>query len=322
MKKIVKIFLILLMLISFATIVNATEASISLNSENKEIEQRSEIKVQLIINDFGRTGSMNALEGKMEYDAEKLNYKKVEYKNGWGGQITADGTGMALNKSGTIEKNEVIAEITYEVKETAELGKTKISLTNITTSTDGDEVEVNNTETEVEIVKKGSTETKNKVLSNIKITKAPSKIKYTEGEKVDTTGMEITAEYSDGTTKKVTDYTIDKTSALTVSDNEIIISYTEGEVTKTVSQSITVSKKSGTPEDNNDNKDEQKNDNKSNGNSQKDTNNNVSNGNSQKDGTTATGTYPKTGAEKIILPIIVLVVISTGTYFAYKKNKF
>ena len=51
MKKIVKIFLILLMLISFATIVNATEASISLNSENKEIEQRSEIKVQLIIND-------------------------------------------------------------------------------------------------------------------------------------------------------------------------------------------------------------------------------------------------------------------------------
>ena len=134
--------------------------------------------------------------------------------------------------------------------------------------------------------------------------------------------MEITAEYSDGTTKKVTDYTIDKISALTVSDNEIIISYTEGEVTKTVSQSITVSKKSGTPEDNNDNKDEQKNDNKSNGNSQKDTNNNVSNGNSQKDGTTATGTYPKTGAEKIILPIIVLVVISTGTYFAYKKNKF
>lgn len=313
MRKTVKIFLILLMLISFATIVNATETSMSLNPEKKEIEQGSEIKVQVIINDFGRTGSMNALEGKMEYDAEKLNYKKVEYKNSWGGQITADGTGMALNKSGTIEKNEAIAEITYEVKETAELGKTKISLINITTSTDGDEVEVNNIETEVEIVKKGSTETKNKVLSNIKITKAPSKIKYTEGEKVDTTGMEITAEYSDGTTKKVTDYTIDKTSALTVSDKKIIISYTEGEVTKTVSQSITVSKKSETPQDNND---------KSNGNSQKDTNNNANNGNSQKDGTTAKGTYPKTGAEKIILPIIVLVAISTGTYFAYKKNKF
>lgn len=313
MKKTVKIFLILLMLISFATIVNATETSMSLNSEKKEIEQGSEIKVQVIINDFGRTGSMNALEGKMEYDAEKLNYKKVEYKNSWGGQITADGTGMALNKSGTIEKNEAIAEITYEVKETAELGKTKISLTNITTSTDGDEVEVNNIETEVEIVKKGSTETKNKVLSNIKITKAPSKIKYTEGEKVDTTGMEITAEYSDGTSKEITNYTFSPNATLKTTDKEIIISYTEGEVTKTVSQSITVSKKSETPQDNND---------KSNGNSQKDTNNNANNGNSQKDGTTAKGTYPKTGAEKIILPIIVLVAISTGTYFAYKKNKF
>ena len=221
MKKSIKIFLIILMLISFATIVNAADVTMSLKPEKEKIEQGSEIKVQLIIKDFGRTGNMNALEGKIVYETEKLNYKKIEYKNNWGGQVTEDGTGMTLNKSGTIEKDEVVAEITYEVKETAELGKTKVALTNINTSTDGDEIEVNNIETEMEIVKKEEQippDAGEKTLTSIEITNLPTKTTYTEGEKFSTAGMKVTAKYSDGTSKEITNYTFSPNDTLKTTD--------------------------------------------------------------------------------------------------------
>ena len=42
-----------------------------------------------------------------------------------------------------------------------------------------------------------------KKLESIIVTKAPSKITYTEGQNFDKTGMEITATYNDKSTKKV-----------------------------------------------------------------------------------------------------------------------
>lgn len=48
---------------------------------------------------------------------------------------------------------------------------------------------------------------------------------YVVGESFDTTGLDITAVYSDGTRKQITDYTIDKTGALTLEDTVITITY-------------------------------------------------------------------------------------------------
>lgn len=311
MKKSIKIFLIILMLISFATVVNATDANIILKPEKEKVEQGSEVKVQLIIKDFGRTGSMNALEGKIVYETEKLNYKKIEYKNSWSGTVTEDGTGMALTKSETIGKDEVVAEITYEVKETAELGKTKVALTNINTSTDGDEIEVNNIETEMEIVKKGDQtppDTGEKTLTSIEITNLPTKTTYTEGEKFSTAGMKVTAKYSDGTSKEITNYTFSPNDALKTTDKTIIITYTEGKVTKTAEQVITVTKKE-TGDNNNNNNNNNK------------PNNTVNVITIKKDNTVADKEYPKTGAERIVLPIILLAAISGIAYIVNKKYK-
>ena len=304
MKKSIKIFLIILMLISFATIVNAADVTMSLKPEKEKIEQGSEIKVQLIIKDFGRTGNMNALEGKIVYETEKLNYKKIEYKNNWGGQVTEDGTGMTLNKSGTIEKDEVVAEITDEVKETAELGKTKVALTNINTSTDADEIEVNNIETEMEIVKKEEQtppDAGEKTLTSIEITNLPTKTTYTEGEKFSTAGMKVTAKYSDGTSKEITNYTANPSTALKTTDKKIVISYTEGKETVQNEVEITVKAKSI-----GDSKDDK---------------NTVKVTTIRKDNTVADKEYPKTGAERIVLPIILLAVISGTTYIINKKYK-
>lgn len=73
-------------------------------------------------------------------------------------------------------------------------------------------------------------------LSEIAVTKSPTKTSYVEGETFDSTGMEVTASYSNGSSNLITDYTIDKTTALTISDKKITVSY-QG---KTATVAITV----------------------------------------------------------------------------------
>ena len=68
------------------------------------------------------------------------------------------------------------------------------------------------------------------------------KTEYVEGQTFDDEGMVVTANYDDGTSKTVTDYTIDKTGALKTSDNKITVSY-EG---KTAEVEITVAAKAVT----------------------------------------------------------------------------
>lgn len=80
-------------------------------------------------------------------------------------------------------------------------------------------------------------------LDSIKITQAPEKTEYVEGEIFDAKGMKVTAIYSDGTEKEVTEAVSYSKEPLQVTDKEIELSYTEKEVTKTVKQAITVKSK-------------------------------------------------------------------------------
>ena len=78
-------------------------------------------------------------------------------------------------------------------------------------------------------------------LSSIAITTAPTKTTYIEGESFSTTGMVVTATYSDSSTDDVTaSCTWTPSGALTASDTEITVRYTEDGVNKTATQSITV----------------------------------------------------------------------------------
>lgn len=81
------------------------------------------------------------------------------------------------------------------------------------------------------------------ILNNIVITSEPNKTEYIEGQNFDTAGMKITANYSDGSSKEITNYIIIDGNNLTVNKTTITVSYTENNVTKTVDQTITVSKK-------------------------------------------------------------------------------
>lgn len=82
-----------------------------------------------------------------------------------------------------------------------------------------------------------------KTLTGVSVTKAPNKTAYTEGENFDKTGMIVKAEYNDGTSKEITNYTVKNGDKLVKGQTEVTISYTEGNVTKTATQKITVAEK-------------------------------------------------------------------------------
>lgn len=71
-------------------------------------------------------------------------------------------------------------------------------------------------------------------LSSIKVTKDPSKTTYYIGEEFSTRGMIVTANYSDGSKKAVTDYTYDKTGPLQKTDTLVTISYQGKTATVTI----------------------------------------------------------------------------------------
>ena len=80
-------------------------------------------------------------------------------------------------------------------------------------------------------------------LASIAVTKTPTKTSYIEGQNFDKDGMEVTATYDNGTTNKVTNYTVTDGNNLTTGKTSVIISYTEDGMIKTTTQKITVSQK-------------------------------------------------------------------------------
>ncbi len=80
-------------------------------------------------------------------------------------------------------------------------------------------------------------------LEKIEIGVTPYTVKYAVGSTFDASGMVVNAVYNDGSVKELEfgEYTVDKTSALTTSDNKVTLKYTEGAVEKTADLEIGVS---------------------------------------------------------------------------------
>ncbi|MCR4642324.1 MAG: bacterial Ig-like domain-containing protein [Lachnospiraceae bacterium] len=77
-------------------------------------------------------------------------------------------------------------------------------------------------------------------LDSITVTTAPDRTYYKPGEVFRPSGMVVRADYVDGTTKTITDYTFSPDGPLTEEDTFVTISYTEEGVTKTTTLAITV----------------------------------------------------------------------------------
>ena len=83
-------------------------------------------------------------------------------------------------------------------------------------------------------------------LSAITVTTKPNKLTYEYGDTLATTGMVVTASYSDSQTKAVTDYSCSPTTFSTIGNQVVTVSYTENGVTQTATFNVTVNRKSVT----------------------------------------------------------------------------
>ena len=83
-------------------------------------------------------------------------------------------------------------------------------------------------------------------LSAIVVTTKPNKLTYEYGDALATTGMVVTASYSDSQTKTVTDYSCSPTTFSTIGNQVVTVSYTENGVTQTATFNVTVNRKSVT----------------------------------------------------------------------------
>lgn len=81
-------------------------------------------------------------------------------------------------------------------------------------------------------------------LLSIQVTTNPTKTTYEYGDTLQTTGMVVTASYSDSTSFAVTGYSCPPTSLTAVGTQKITVSYTENGVTQSASFSVTVERKS------------------------------------------------------------------------------
>lgn len=68
-------------------------------------------------------------------------------------------------------------------------------------------------------------------VDHIEITKKPNKLDYFVGEKFSRAGMVVTAFYTNSTSKKVMNYTVDKTDPLTLEDRVVTITFKEKSTT-------------------------------------------------------------------------------------------
>lgn len=81
-----------------------------------------------------------------------------------------------------------------------------------------------------------------KILSSIAVTTQPTKTVYAVGESIDTTGMIVTATYSDGSTTPVTEYTVSDVDMLTAGTKAVTVTYEGVTATFDITVNETVNK--------------------------------------------------------------------------------
>ena len=133
-----------------------------------------------------------------------------------------DKTGMVVTANYNSEETPsvVLDDSSYSIINGSNL---QVGQTSVTISYEGKTVEQPITVEENSIV-------------NLEITTPPTKTTYFEGEAFDKTGMVVEATYKDGSTKAITNYTIDDGNNLNIDQTYITISYNG----QTIQQAITV----------------------------------------------------------------------------------
>lgn len=308
MKKQIKILMLVIALIMACTLtVNAADATVILNPSKQQLVPGEEFTVTI---SGACEDGINGVMGTITYDKDKLQLveAKVTDDNWYDNSGEPDDEKIVMEISCNSRDKITTADIfklTFKVKENAEIGTTaKVTASDIKLDSDLGQNslnEIGTKEVEVSIVEKQSEQDpkpenpQEKTLTGIEVTKTPTRTTYRAGEKFDKTGMKVIAKYTDGSSKEITNYTIENGDKLVKGQTSVKISYTEGNVTKTVEQKITLLENP--------------------------TNSDNQNGDGKKDNTQTGKEMPKTGLTSIMGAIVVIGLVGTVCYIKYNKYK-
>lgn len=317
MKKKMKILMLTLMLILTSALtltVNAADATVTLNSNKSQVNAGDEFEVTMNVS---CEEGINGLQGNVSYDETNLELVSIAVTDTTKWFNLGENTNLAIiHNSSDTETSADIVKVTLKVKDTAEVGTAKVTISDIVVDSDAASnsmKQVGTKEIQVSIMEEsanpgqtqGGDEEDNpgeipegKTLTEIEITKAPTKNTYKVGDKFDKTGMQVVAKYSDGTSKEITNYIVANGDKLTEGQTGVKISYTEGNVTKTVEQKITVVKNVNISSDNKSDFQE-----------------------ITEDKTKTEDTMPKTGVNNIVAMMIVIVAVF-GVVGLVKYSKY
>lgn len=160
MKKVVKLNLILLMMISivFCTI-NIVYAKTSSNvaiASVSEVEKGEEFTVRFNLSGLKSDKGINALMGTLKYDKDSLTLVKMEGQNGWASPSYNEENGKFVTEiSEYVTKDIAFMKVTFKVKEGSKKS-INISMENISVANQDEEVEINSTSKNITV--KGNTE--------------------------------------------------------------------------------------------------------------------------------------------------------------------
>lgn len=334
MKKIVSFVMAVILVMVMSMSVFAEESVKFVFSGDSQGKSGDELTINVKME---ASADMGVFSGTIEGN-DSIEDLNVDGKNGW--NLLAYENGKFKLVKATGGKNEDVMEVDVTVKDNATQNP-KITIKNIEmTSIDYETVKVDNIEKEISLKNDGEEgeeqkhdeeqhedeeqgdEKDEKQLESIEITKAPTKIKYTEGEKFDPTGMEVIAKYSDGSSKNVTSLTVSSIQDLTENDKSVTISYTEDGITKTAIQNITVEKKI-IPSNNTTNNTSNNTVNNNTAKNETKNNTTVNNATNSIDNSTANKVLSKTGTENGIFNALIgcsiLSAVFLTIYMCYKK---
>ena len=238
--------------------------------------------------------------------SDNVKIESVTAKNNWVLTYNEETKAFSILKAeGSM--TDTILEIKYTTG--ASEGDATITITELQTAgTDYQEESLDNLVATIKV------QAEKPELTSIEITKAPSKTQYKAGEKFDSTGLQITAKYSNGTTKDITSNITIESTELKAGDSVVEIKYTENGVTKSVQQTITVKAVANNNTNNSNNT----------ANNASNANNSSTKNNTKKntDNSSAKSKLPQTGVDSTIMFLIpCLIIIAIVSYSKHKKYK-
>lgn len=152
MKKIISLSLILLVIISLLSNVNAASCKVTLSTPKTDLSKGDKFDVDVTVSDIDAENGIVALLATLEYDKDSLNLVEMKQQNNWAKPEYNESNGkFVMEKGDYVKDKETVLKITFEVKDGSK-ADTKVTLKDISTSNAREDIKSENSTISLKVV--------------------------------------------------------------------------------------------------------------------------------------------------------------------------